>query len=254
MKVKLEKKSQRGFFFFMVTTILAAFGIARNRHINSTVIFRQILFTGFEALPIISFIALGIGGLIILQGYTLLSNFGQGVWIHVILVTVVVKELSSIITALVVVARSGTAISTELGNMVVNREIDLLRSFGVSPISYLVLSRLIGVIIAMMALTLYFNIVAVLGGWFFSNIFNRIEFRAFINDFLGVLKFSDVFMSLIKPVVFGFLIAIIASFQGMSVVKASTEVPQRTIKAVVQSLFLIIVLDILITWAFWSIA
>lgn len=243
-----------GFFLFLFQVLSGALHLGRNRHINNTVIFRQILFTGVEALPIISFIALGIGGLIILQGYNLLSNFGQGIWMHVILVTVVVKELSGIITALVVVARSGTAISTELGNMVVNRELDLLRSFGVSPISYLVVSRLFGVVIAMTILTLYFNLVAILGGWFFSNLFNRIEFRAFINDFLTVLTFRDVLMSIIKPIVFGFIIAIVASFQGMSVVKASTEVPQRTIKTVVQSLFLIIVLDILITYSFWSVA
>ncbi len=61
-------------------------------------------------------------------------------------------------------------------------------------------------------------------------------------------------MSILKPVVFGFVIAIVASFQGMSVQKASTEVPQRTIRTVVQSLFLIIVLDILITYAFWGVA
>ncbi len=244
------KKSPVGFFLFMHETLLAILSLKKNTHISSLVILRQILFTGYEALPLISFIALGIGGLIIMQGYNLLSNFGQGIWVHIILVTVVVNELSSIITALVVIARSGTAISTELGNMVVNREIDLLKSFGVSPISYLVVSRLIGVMLAMLVLTLYFNIVAVLGGWFFSSLFSKLEFRAFMNDFLMVLKLPDILMSLFKPLVFGFIIALVASYQGMQVYKASTEVPQRTIRAVVLTIFLIIVTDLLITWFF----
>ncbi len=245
-----EKKSILDFFSFLVNTVSAIFSIKQNSHISSLVILRQILFTGFEALPLISFIALGIGGLIIMQGYNLLSNFGQGIWIHIILVTIVVNELSSIITALVVIARSGTAISTELGNMVINREIDLLKSFGVSPVSYLVVSRLFGVMIAMLVLTIYFNIVAIMGGWFFSSLFNRIDFRSFMNDFLSVLTLSDVLMSLIKPLIFGFIIALVSSYHGMQVFKASTEVPQRTIRAVMISIFLIIVVDILVTWFF----
>lgn len=250
MSQEIKKKSSTGFFLFMADTILAICSLRRNTHISSIVILRQILFTGYEALLLISFIALGIGGLVIMQGYNLLSNFGQGIWVHIILVTIVVNELSSILTALVVIARSGTAISTELGNMVVNREIDLLKSFGVSPISYLVVSRLFGVMIAMLVLTIYFNIVAVLGGWFFSSLFSKLEFRAFMNDFLSVLKLSDVLISIVKALVFGFIIALVSSYQGMQVYKASTEVPQRTIRAVVISIFLIIITDVMVTWLF----
>jgi len=250
MNQSIRKKSFTDFFLFLEEVFSSLRHLRKNSHISSLVILRQILFTGYEALLLMSFIAMGIGGLIILQGNKLLTNFGQGIWVHVILVTVVVNELSSILTALVVIARSGTAISTELGNMVVNREIDLLKSFGVSPISYLVVSRLIGVMTAMLVLSIYFNIVAVVGGWFFSSLFSQLEFRAFMKDFLSVLKLSDVFMSLIKPLIFGFIIALVSSFQGMQVYKASTEVPQRTIKAVVNSIFYIVVVDILITWLF----
>jgi phospholipid/cholesterol/gamma-HCH transport system permease protein len=225
--------------------IYETFHLKQNSQINWQIILRQILFTGCEALPLITFIALGVGGLIILQGYNFLSDFGQTIWIHTIFRLVIVNELSIIITALIVIARSGTAISTELGNMTINREIDLLKSFGISPIGYLVLSRIIGVLIALFALAIYFNAIAILGGWFFSWFFNRIEFSPFINDFISVLQFSDVLFLLIKPVVFGFIISFVACYQGLSVQKASTEVPQRTLKAVVQSIFLIILFDII---------
>ncbi len=246
-----QKKSVMDFFWFTIKTISELLHVRANRHVSNLVIFRQILFTGFEALPLIGFIALAIGGLVIMQGYELLSTFGQGIWVHIILVRVVVGELSGIITALVVIARSGTAISTELGNMVVSREMNLLRSFGISPLVYLVVSRIIGVVIAMVVLTLYFNIIAVVGGWLFSQFFNNLEFRAFVNDFFSQLRLSYVLMGFLKSVVFGLIIAITASYHGMSVQKASTEVPQRTIRAVVSSIFTVIITDIIITWLFW---
>ncbi|MCB5296192.1 MAG: ABC transporter permease [Candidatus Cloacimonetes bacterium] len=246
-----EKKSAQGFFLFCALTLQEVFRIRSNRHVSSMVILRQILFTGYEALPLISFLALAIGGLVILQGTNLLAGFGQGIWVHIVLVTVVVNELSGILTALVVVARSGTAISTELGNMRVRREIDLIESFGISPIGYLVLSRVIGVVVAMVILVLYFNFVAVLGGWLFSRIFNQLEFQAFMSDFLSVLKLSHVLSSLLKSISFGVIISILSTYHGMRVGHASTEVPQRTIRAVVSSIFVVILVDMLITWLFW---
>lgn len=251
MTTDCKKKSGSGFFLFLAATISEALHLRSNRHVSSMVILRQILFTGYEALPLISFLALAIGGLIILQGTNLLSNFGQGIWVHIILVTVVVNELSGILTALVVVARSGTAICTELGNMKVRREIDLIESFGISPIGYLVVSRIIGVVVAMVVLVVYFNVIAVMGGWLFSRIFSHLEFRAFMNDFLSVLQLSHVVSSLVKSIVFGLIISSLSAFHGISVGHASTEVPQRTIKAVVSSIFAIIVSDTLITWLFW---
>ncbi len=236
---------------FVAAILHEVFNLKSNRHVSSIVVLRQILFTGYEALPLISFLALAIGGLIILQGTNLLAGFGQGIWVHIILVTVVVNELSGILTALVVVARSGTAISTELGNMKVRREIDLIESFGISPIGYLVLSRIIGVVVAVVILVLYFNLVTVLGGWLFSRLFNQLEFRTFMNGFLSVLKISNVLMALIKSICFGVIISLVSTYHGMSVRHASTEVPQRTIKAVVVSIFAVILIDILITWLFW---
>ena len=250
MRKNHEKKSLLDFFSFVYTTIHEATHLKGNRHISSMVILRQILFTGYEALPLIGFIALAIGGLVILQGYSLLTTFGQGNMVQLILVTVVVNELSAVITALVVVARSGTAISTELGNMVVNREIDLLRSFGLSPISYLVVSRVYGVMIAVLVLTAYFNVVAVLGGWLFAQLFSRINFGYFMGEFLMQMKLDSILITIIKPLVFGFFIALVSAYQGMSVERATTEVPQRTIKAVMQSILLVTVSDINITWKF----
>jgi phospholipid/cholesterol/gamma-HCH transport system permease protein len=246
-----RKKSLRDFFLFLEETVTELLHTKHNKHVSFLVVIRQILFTGVEALPLIGFIALAIGCLTILQGYAFLNNFGQGIWVHIILVRVIVGELSGIITALVVIARSGTAISTELGNMVVNREMQLLKSFDIAPMGYLVVSRLLGVVISLVVLTLYFNIIAVVGGWLFAQFFTQLSFSAFMSDFLSILTFPYILMSVLKSIIFGIVIAIMASYEGMSVNKASTEVPQRTIKAVVISIFTVIILDIFITWLFW---
>ena len=247
----MRKKSVKDFFLFLADVIPEVFSFRKNRFVSWTVVMRQVLFTGFEALPIISFIALGIGGLIILQGYTLLSNFGQGMWLHKILVTVVISELSGIITALVVIARSGTAISTELGNMVVRKEIDLLKSFSISPMSYLVVSRVYGVTLSVLLLSIYFSVIAVLGGWVFTSMFSPIDFRAFMYDFLNELKITTLVVGMVKSVIFGLIISITACYHRLSVHGAPTEVPQRTIKAVVHSLAWVIIADILVTWFIW---
>ncbi|MBN1948505.1 MAG: ABC transporter permease [Candidatus Cloacimonetes bacterium] len=239
------------FIHFTAETWRRLLTYTRQRQASFTVLLRQIMFTGYEALGLISFLALTIGGLIILQGNNILGNFGQGDLIYVILVTVVVRELSSILTALIVIARSGTAISTELGNMVVNQEIDLLLSFGISPVSYLVVSRLVGVVVATFTLTIYFNLVALLGGWLFSSFFSPINFNFFFSRLFAELSFLDILISVFKSMVFGIGIALISCYQGLKVNIASTEVPQRTIRAVVLSIVFVLFADILITLMFY---
>jgi len=251
MNRQSPKKSFKDFFLFLADTLSEIWHLRSNRQISSVVVIRQILFTGYEALPLIGFIALAIGGLVIMEGYSLLENFGQGIWVHIILVRVVIGELSGIITALVVIARSGTAISTELGNMAVSREISLLKSFGISPTGYLAVSRILGVVIAMFVLTMYFNIIAIVGGWLFTQFFSQLEFRSFMNDLFSVMQVPFILMSLLKSIIFGFIIAITASYNGMKVGRASTEVPQCTIRTVVRSIFTVIIVNIVITWLFW---
>lgn len=239
------------FYLFILETFKQIIHFFKQKQIGFIVVLRQIMFTGYEALGLISFIAIAIGGLIILEGNNILGSIGGNKLIYVLLVTVVVRELSSILTALIVIARSGTAIATELGNMVVHHEIDALLSLGISPISYLVVSRLIGVVIATFILTIYFNISAILGGWLFSTLFFPVNFVDFVGDFIGYLKPGDLFICVIKSIVFGFAIAMNSSYQGLRVRSASTEVPQRTIQAVVKSIVAVIFFDIIITVLFY---
>jgi len=251
--IKLKIDDFLYFCGFLKLTLKELFSFWLKKDVTLKVLIRQILFTGYEALAIITLIGLAIGAIIIIYGFSLLSNFGQTDLVYTILIIIVTKELGPIITAFILIARSGTAISTELGNMVVNHEVEALNSIGVNPISYLVVPRILGVIISFFGLLIYLNIAGILGGYIFATIITPIPFIDFISNFFQKLKFLDIIVSILKSIIFGFIISLIPCYYGLKVEYATTEVPQKTIKAVVSSLTWVIILDIglaIITYSF----
>jgi len=212
------------------------------------VFLRQILFTGFDALGIVILTSLSIGALIIVQANSVNENFAQSQMLYTILVTIITRELATILPALIIVARSGTAISTELGNMVLNDEVEAVVSFGISPISYLVIPRLFAVIFALLPLAIFFNFFSMAGSGVIAFLFFDIDVTDFILKLTSELKLGDFLFTFVKCAVFGWSIGMISCYNGLKVFQASTEVPQRTSKAVVQSLAAIIIADILVVF------
>lgn len=245
-EINIEKKFNR-FLLFNFEVMFESFSLKNIRTIGFNVLMKQILFTGFEAFAIITLIGFAIGGLIVSQGNAIFSGFAQSRLFYTIMVTLVIRELGALLTAFIIIARSGTAISTELGNMVVNNEMEALVSFGISPISYLVAPRVMGMVISIFILTIYFNAAALLSGGLIASYFYSINLNSYFTSIFEEIKTIDFIISFIKSIIFGYGIAIIASYQGFAVIKATTEVPQRTIKAVVFSLAWIIVFNIFIS-------
>lgn len=240
-------------FQFIFEIVHELFSFYKHRKVSYLVVIRQVFFTGFQALWIVALVAFVIGGTILLQGNSIISTFSQSKLFYIILVSIVIKELGVLLTAFIVVARSGTAISTELGNMVVNKEVDALLSFGIPPISYLVIPRVLGMIISVCFLTVYFISAALFGVWIISFFFTPINLIVFLQNVALEIDFLDISLVLFKTVIFGLIISVISCFQGLSVAVATTEVPQRTIRTVVSSLSWIIILNILITILFYFI-
>jgi len=238
-------------FPFAAEFINQSFRFFKTRQVAAIVLYRQILFTGYEALSLTTLFAIAIGGIIILEGNLILGNFGQSKLVYVILVSVIVREISNLLVAFLIIARSGTAIASELGNMVINHEVEALKSFGISPIYYLVVPRVVGVVVSLVVLNIYFNIAGLLGGWFVSSLFTPIPFSQFMNGLLSEMGVLDLLSSMFKSVVFGFIIGFVSCHQGLQVAYSVTEIPQRTIKAVVHSLTLVIIFNILITTLFY---
>lgn len=232
---------------FVFETIYELKNFFHQRRITHLILIRQILFTGFEALGLIAFVALAVGGIIILEGSVIFPNFVRSKLFYTILVIVIIRELGGLLTAFIITARSGTAIAAELGNMVVNQEVESLVTFGISPVLYLVVPRVLGVLLSVIALNIYFNFAALAGSWVIANLFAPIPVLDFLNNIFSEIATRDILSSFIKSFFFGLVVAVVSCYQGLQVNFASTEVPQRTIKGVVLSLSWVIIFDIFIT-------
>ncbi len=218
----------------------------KQSNVSNLVLFRQILFTGYEALGLVLILGASLGFITIHILGNLLNTFGQQNLIYTILIYGIIREASCLLTAFIIAARSGTAITTELGIMQTHNEVSFLQSIGISKISYLVIPRMIGVMTASIVLSVYFNISAILGGWFISSLFKNLPFSEFSWTFLRELTIADILISFLKSVIFGLVVSLLACYHGFKVKKSYTEIPQRTIISIVTILSSVIIINILI--------
>jgi phospholipid/cholesterol/gamma-HCH transport system permease protein len=233
-----------GFFWSVAKETLF---FVRRRQTGYKVLIMQILFTGVEAMGILALIAAGIGAAINIIGSSILPSFGQSAMVYTILIAVITRELGPLLTAFVIIARSGTAIATELGTMVVSHEIEAYVSFGIDPISYLVVPRVMGMMLSMLFLNLYFNCFGLLGSFVVIQFVKPIGVYEYFRPLFAALTWGDLSIGILKSVVFGAIVSIVSTFQGFSVQRASTEIPVAGIRAVGQSFTFCIVADVLLT-------
>lgn len=219
----------------------------RRRQVAYKVLVMQILFTGFEALSISTVLAVGIGAIINIIGSSILPQFGQGKLMYTILIAIISRELGPLLTAFIITARSGTAIATELGGMVVSHEIEAYISVGIDPISYLAVPRFLGVTISSFLLNIYFNIFGLIGSYTVLSFITPVPFEEYYQGLLEALRLVDVGTGLFKSIVFGAIISLVSLYQGFSVLRASTEIPQAGIRAVGQTLVALVLADGIIT-------
>ena len=215
------------------------------------VVSAQIYFTGWQALPLVSVLALATGGIVILQSAAQLSILGGQSMLGNLLVVIVVREVGPLVTALIVIARSGTAVASELGNMRVNREIEALEVMGINPLSYIVFPRLVGGVVSVLCLAFYFNVVAIFGGFLVTRALNDMPFSFFIDTLANATTVEDIGLFLLKNGFSGVIIFVVSCYQGMLVKQSSHEVPQVTTKAVVNSVIYVVSFNLLVTTFFY---
>ena len=232
-----------GFFWLVIRESLR---LNTHRGVGWRVVVMQILFTGVNALAIILLIALSLGAVIIFEGSQLFS-LGQNSLMYTILITIITRELGPLLTAFIVMARSGVAIATELSNMVINQEIEAYVAVGINPISYLVVPRFLGVTVSMVALTMLFSIGGLVGAWFVVQFVQPVPATEYFTNLLIHLTLTDLVASLVKSVAFGMVIALVSSYHGFQANQSSTEVPVLVIKAVGRGFGLLIVVNVIIT-------
>jgi phospholipid/cholesterol/gamma-HCH transport system permease protein len=161
-------------------------------------------------------------------------------------VWIVVRELGPLLTAVIVIARSGTAIATELATMKINGEIDVLESLGIPAARYLILPRIFGVTTAIMVLTLYAEVVSVMGGFLIASLAWGISLEQYNQGIVPFLTLREIGVSFLKSFFFGLFVSAVCCRQGLSVSKSLTQVPQAATKGVMQSLLLVFLLDAVI--------
>ena len=212
---------------------------------------RQVLFTGVEATWVVAALAALIGGLVIVQTLGFMGVAGEQA-LGTVLELVVIRELGPVMTALIVIGRSGSSITVELGGMRVLGEMELLEAIGVDPARYLILPRMVGVTVAVVGLFVIFDLSALLGGYLVAAAAFDTPFTTFLLLVGQRLSLVDVLGGLIKATVFGLVIAAVSTWQGLSVGGAITEVPQRTLRSVVHSIVAVVALDVLLTLVLYS--
>jgi len=215
------------------------------------VVSAQIYFTGFQALPLISVLAIASGSIVILQSSTNLSLLGGTSVIGDLMVAVIVRELAPLLTALIVISRSGTAVASEIGNMRVNREIEALEVMGINPLSYVVFPRLMGGIISVVCLAIYFVLVAIIGGFLVNTTLNGIPLSYFADSLARSFSSMDVGLFLLKNTFSGAIIFMTCCHQGLLVQQSPHEVPQVTTKAVVNSVIYVVLFNMTVTILFY---
>jgi phospholipid/cholesterol/gamma-HCH transport system permease protein len=208
---------------------------------------------GVRALGIIGLMSFLIGIVIAQQGAVQLEQFGAEVYTINLIGRITVRELGVLMTAIMVAGRSGSAFAAQIGTMKITEEIDAMRTIGVSPIEALVLPRMMAAILMMPLLGFWAIVASLFGGGLFVWLDLGIPPLTYIQRLQEVIPLTDLWISLIKAPVFGFIIALSGCFQGMLVQGNSEEVGTRTTTAVVQSIFLVIVLDAVFAVFFSSI-
>ena len=198
---------------------------------------------GVRALGIIGLMSFLVGIVIAQQGAVQLRQFGAEIYTINLIGRSALKELGVLMTAIMVAGRSGSSFAAQLGSMKLNEEVDAMRTIGVSPMEALVFPRVLATVLLMPLLGFYSAIIAIIGGGIFVWLSLDIPPVTFVARIQEVVPMTDLYQTLIKAPVFGMIIAMAGCYQGLQVEGNAEEVGARTTTAVVQGIFLVIVLD-----------
>jgi phospholipid/cholesterol/gamma-HCH transport system permease protein len=211
----------------------------------------QAMVIGVGAIPVVSFITFFIGIIMALQGAYELKRFGALQLIADTVAISITRELGPLVTAIVVIGRSGSAFAAEIGTMKVTEELDALETMALHPIGFLVTPKLLAMIVMMPCLTIWADFMGVLGGCVFGVTGADYTFSTYFAATRDALFMRDIITGLVKSLVFALVITGVGCQEGFSTGSGSEEVGRSTTAAVVTSIFLIVVVDLVFTAVFY---
>jgi len=208
---------------------------------------------GVGSLPIVILTGFFTGAVLALQTSSTLQQFGSLSLTGKLVALSMVRELGPVLTGLMVAGRNSSGIASELGSMQVTEQIDAMRAMGVDPTKKLVTPRVVASTVMLFFLAVISDLVGLAGGFVISYFLLGLDANQYWTTGYQALRFGDVFMGLCKPVVFGFLIATIGCFYGLSARGGTQGVGRATTQAMVTASVLIVVSDLFITKALMGI-
>jgi phospholipid/cholesterol/gamma-HCH transport system permease protein len=230
----------------------AMFGeLFRERKLPFRRAIHQGMAVGVNALPILSLISFFVGMILALQSAYELRKFGAMQFVANAVAISVTRELGPLMTAILVIGRSGSAFAAELGTMKVNEEIDALETMALDPVRFLVVPKLLAMLVMMPCLTMWSDAMGVLGGALFGVTNAGFTLGTYVHATLDALVLRDIVTGLIKSLMFGLVITMVGCQEGFRTGLGSEEVGRSTTSAVVMSLFMVIAVDLVFTALFY---
>lgn len=223
----------------------------RRLPLKGSLLFRQMQHIGVDAVPIIALLALLVGLTLALQSANQLRQFGANIFIADLVAIGMTREMGPLMAAIILAGRTGAAMTSEIGAMVVTEEIDAMKGMAMNPMSYVIMPKVTSLLISQPLLTMLTNAIGIFGGFVVARLYLDIPLRAFVDETLAAVTLRDLLSGLAKSVVFAWLIAIVACFKGLHVGQGAEAVGQATTASVVQSLLAIIVADCAFSFVFY---
>ena len=206
-------------------------------------VLKNIQIAGFDALPIIGLTAFLLGIVVAYQGSDQLRHYGANIFVVELVGFAMLREFSPLIAAIIIAGRSGSAYAAQIGTMVVTEEIDGMRTIGIEPIDFLVLPKIIALLVALPLLTVFADVTGVFGGMIMARSQLGIGYHEFLVRFGNVIHLSALLIGIGKSFVFAAIIAIVGCYQGFRTKGNADSVGRQTTRSVVQSIFIVIILD-----------
>jgi len=241
--IEIAKETADLMGFFGQTLVAAANVVVRPRRLRATSLFYHMEEVGLNAIPIVGLMSFLIGIVLAFQGASQLQRFGAEVFVVNLVAVSVLREIGVLMTAIIVAGRSGSAFTAQIGSMKVNEEVDAMQTLGLDPMEVLVLPRLFALALTLPLLAFFADIMGLIGGALMAWIALDISPATFIERLRDAISLWSFWVGIIKAPFFAFLIALIGCYEGFQVTGSATSVGQRTTRAVVEAIFLVIVVD-----------
>lgn len=214
-------------------------------------IVRQCRIISLQGLPVVLVVAFFSGGVLALQVGREVQRFGLENNIGQMVSIAMVREMGPVMTGVILAGLFGSKLASELGTMKVSEEIDALESMSISPVKFLVLPRFLAMVACIPILTVYADLVGIVGGGLVSQGILDVSFPVYFREARLSLTMSDVYVGLLKSIIFGIIIAVVACYQGLQAVHGARGVGRVTVRSVVVCMLFIIIFNYIIGWIFF---